>query len=885
MDHPTPGSPSAQSSSRAPGRAGRTPRKYPWWPALRTAGHGLLAILVALAGLGWGASSASAAEISGGPARNHQVVVSDSPAWSFLRSATAADGTSVAVWVEDSAGVKAALRPAGSSGWISLPSPRPQVTNPESALSLELVAAPDGDFWLGWSFLTSDTNGELLFVSRLDTDALEWGEPEHVLETAAADHDDYAQSWWFTMAVSDDGTVTIVSTMGPYLRLATRAADSTWSHETVTGLYLVDSPRLAVGADGEAAVVWTKPVGLTAQLVAATRASAVSPWHIQTLAPALPWSYQGGGAREIDTAVTVSAAGSAAVAWLSDASDGAETLTVAIADIGEGDLSWSTYDAATGESADDPADPRVVVTGDGTTHLLWTQDDVSTTADDTVLMYTSLASDVFSDPVALSAPGSVAAMANVVVDSNDDLNVLYESSTPGLVSEGLRVVTVGPDSAGSIEEVTTGVDSLVQTESDMVFLETRVLAFLGISDSGKRNVVWGSASDGIFQDLENADPTASFTYACIDNGCTFNASSSADSDGTISTYNWGFDDVTGYTGNEPYAEHYFSGSGDYTVTLTVVDSDGATDEMSQVVTVEPPNYPPSARLKSGCSGLVCQFDASASEELYGSVESYAWDFGDGETGTGVSADHVFRAAGDYDVTLTVTDDDGETDETTAVVSVTAPAEVGFAGSRTAESAGRAVAVRVPVSVEAGDRLVLSLTVNDATATVATPAGLAGWTKLGAVRAKRMKTVVWTAVANASSAGSPVKVLLGAKSKSTLMLAVYDGVDPDSIPTIRLARDTARAKVRTTPAVTAAADDWIVSYWADASASATTTAWGPDDGVTARRSACGTGADHICSLLADTAGPVDAGRHRGAVASTNNPSSLATLWSLVLTPDS
>ena len=40
---------------------------------------------------------------------------------------------------------------------------------------------------------------------------------------------------------------------------------------------------------------------------------------------------------------------------------------------------------------------------------------------------------------------------------------------------------------------------------------------------------------------------------------------------------------------------------------------------------------------------------------------WAWDFGDGNLGSGSTANHTYSAAGTYDVTLTVTDDDGATD--------------------------------------------------------------------------------------------------------------------------------------------------------------------------------------------------------------------------------
>ena len=44
---------------------------------------------------------------------------------------------------------------------------------------------------------------------------------------------------------------------------------------------------------------------------------------------------------------------------------------------------------------------------------------------------------------------------------------------------------------------------------------------------------------------------------------------------------------------------------------------------------------------------------------------YAWDYGDGSTGTGATASHTYAAPGTYPVTLTVTDENGGTDTTTS----------------------------------------------------------------------------------------------------------------------------------------------------------------------------------------------------------------------------
>ncbi len=66
-----------------------------------------------------------------------------------------------------------------------------------------------------------------------------------------------------------------------------------------------------------------------------------------------------------------------------------------------------------------------------------------------------------------------------------------------------------------------------------------------------------------------------------------------------------------------------------------------------------------------------EVDASAPGRKRRPVASYAWDFGDGRTGSGATPTHAYDEPGDYEVTLTVTDDDGDTDDHTAIVTVEA----------------------------------------------------------------------------------------------------------------------------------------------------------------------------------------------------------------------
>lgn len=99
-----------------------------------------------------------------------------------------------------------------------------------------------------------------------------------------------------------------------------------------------------------------------------------------------------------------------------------------------------------------------------------------------------------------------------------------------------------------------------------------------------------------------------------------------------------------------------------------------TPKPPDTTTPKPPaNRPPTANIGGGCpeTGFDCSFNGGGSTDPDGSINSYQWDFGDGATGSGENVSHTF-AAGEYTVTLTVTDNRGGKDTTSMPVTVTAP---------------------------------------------------------------------------------------------------------------------------------------------------------------------------------------------------------------------
>lgn len=145
---------------------------------------------------------------------------------------------------------------------------------------------------------------------------------------------------------------------------------------------------------------------------------------------------------------------------------------------------------------------------------------------------------------------------------------------------------------------------------------------------------------------------------------------------TIVSYVWTFTDGTPKSLSGETVTYNFTDPGTYQVTLKVTDAEGRSSTDTLLITVKDVTPPVAA---AGTDRTVkvnteVSFDATGSGDNVGIV-SFEWDFGDGTTRTGATAQHRYAKPGAYAVTLTVRDAVGNS--ATEIVTVTVTEERGF----------------------------------------------------------------------------------------------------------------------------------------------------------------------------------------------------------------
>ncbi len=186
---------------------------------------------------------------------------------------------------------------------------------------------------------------------------------------------------------------------------------------------------------------------------------------------------------------------------------------------------------------------------------------------------------------------------------------------------------------------------------------------------------------------------------------------------SIVSYKWRTSADQNATGTTPTWSFTFNGAGTFTVTLTVIDSAGATLERTKSLAVNPPPpvsadpnqrplitlYPPtgSCTAEAGMVGS-CSFSAFVTLRDGSSDYGILWDFGDGTIEDGFYRNHsypqhLYADDGVFNVTANVLTTNGMTASATMPFTVTNVAPSVDAGPDRTVTTGAVVALPVSVS--------------------------------------------------------------------------------------------------------------------------------------------------------------------------------------------
>ncbi len=139
----------------------------------------------------------------------------------------------------------------------------------------------------------------------------------------------------------------------------------------------------------------------------------------------------------------------------------------------------------------------------------------------------------------------------------------------------------------------------------------------------------------------------------------------------LASYFWDFGD--GNTSTEANPAHVYASSGTYAVRLTVTDSLGCSDPLTRMVAIALGDVVPDFTITYFSAGICPPIPVELSNTSSGSVVNTEW-YVETATGTnyytGDAAIHTYTRAGDYDITMVVTDSRGCTDTLTRTDNVT-----------------------------------------------------------------------------------------------------------------------------------------------------------------------------------------------------------------------
>jgi PKD repeat protein len=314
------------------------------------------------------------------------------------------------------------------------------------------------------------------------------------------------------------------------------------------------------------------------------------------------------------------------------------------------------------------------------TTYLWDFQDGNTSAeaDPTHTFTTAGTFDVLLTVTDAGSLTDTATVTVVVSAAANEAPVAVATGTPLTGTAPLLVSFMGSDSTDDVE-VTSYLwdfqDGNTSTEADPSNTFTTAGTYnvlLTVTDA--EGLTDNETVIVVVNDATNQAPTAIIAANPITGEAglvvTFDASNSED-DIAVTSYLWDFGDGSAMS-TEEIIEHTYVSIGSYTATLTVEDAEGLSSTASIIITVtdENGNMPPVAIAEVEIlSGLLVDLTGSNSTSSIGDL-TYSWDFGDGsDPSTEADLEYLYQLSGTYTVTLTVTDENGITDQDTIEITV------------------------------------------------------------------------------------------------------------------------------------------------------------------------------------------------------------------------
>lgn len=216
--------------------------------------------------------------------------------------------------------------------------------------------------------------------------------------------------------------------------------------------------------------------------------------------------------------------------------------------------------------------------------------------------------------------------------------------------------------------------------------------------------------------------------------------------------------------------------------------------------------------------------------------------------------------------------------TYAATAQAADGQLSFAGAASTAGNRTSHTVQIPATVQPGDSLLLFLTTNTTTPTVANPAG---WTLLESRDGDGTRGRAWTKTATATDANANVTVATSDLAKSTITVAAYHSTGAPAVTaSASIAQGSSATHVAPSVPVSATGS-WLVNLWSEKSSTAVT--WTLPGGTASRTTAQGTGSGKVSSVLGDSNGVVPTGTASGRTATTSTAVSRDMLFSVALSP--